>query len=73
MPLRGASAPRAHLAPSFTLPEPNVHLKMFKMKILKLNIIHHAFVFSFSLVPNLCLGACCRCRARVCGCFCLSP
>ena len=46
---------------------------MFKMKILKLNLIHHAFIFSVILVPNLCLGACCRCRARVCRCFCLLP
>ena len=66
-------SPRPHLVPSFILPELNIHLKMFKMKILKLNLIHSAFIFSFILVPNLWLGACCRCRARVCRCFCLSP
>ena len=65
--------PRAHLVPSFILPELNIHLKMFQMKIWKLNLIHHAFIFSVILVPNLWLGACCRCRARVCRCFCLSP
>ena len=65
--------PRAHLVPNFILPELNIHLKMFEMKILKLNLIHHAFIFSVTLVPNLWLGACCRCRARVCRCFCLSP
>ena len=64
--------PSAHLVPSFILPELTIHLKMFKMKILKLNLIHHAFIFSVTLVPNLCLGACCRC-ARVCCCFRLSP
>ena len=30
-----AVSPRAHLVPSFILPELNIHLKMFKMKILK--------------------------------------
>ena len=60
------STPRAHLVPSFILPELNIHLEMFKMKILKLNLIHSAFIFSVILVPNLWLGACCRCRARVC-------
>ena len=65
--------PRAHLVTSFILPELHSHLKMFKMKILKLNLIHSAFIFSVILVPNLWLGACCRCRARVCRCFCLSP
>ena len=58
-------APRAHLVPSFILPELKIHLKMFKTKILKLNLIHHAFISSVILVPNLCLGACCRCRTRV--------
>ena len=67
------TTPRTHLVPSSILPELNIHLKMIKMKILKLNGIHHAFIFSVTLVPNLCLGACCRCRARVCRCFCLSP
>ena len=62
-----------HLVPSFILPELNIHLKMFKMKILKLNLIHSVSIFSVILVPNLWLGACCRCRARVCRCFCLSP
>ena len=70
--LEGGS-PRAHLVPSFILPELNIHLKMFKTEILKLNLIHHAFIFSVILVPNLCLGACCGCRAGVCRCFCLSP
>ena len=50
-------APRAHLVPSFILPELNSHPKMFKMKILKLNLIHSAFIFSVILVPNLWLGA----------------
>ena len=67
------ASPPAHLVPSFILPEHNIHLKIFKMKILKLNIIHHAFIFSVILVPNLWLGACCRCCAGVCRCFCLSP
>ena len=58
-------SPRAHLVPSFILPELNIHLNMFKMKILKLNLIHHGFISSVILVPNMCLGACCRCRARV--------
>ena len=66
-------APRAHLVPSFILPELNIHLKMIMMKILKLNLIHHASIFLVTLVPNLCLGACCRCHARVCRCFCMSP
>ena len=72
-PARVAGTLRAHLVPSFILRELNIHLKMFKTKILKLNLIHHAFIFLFILVPNLCLGACCRCRACVCRCFCLSP
>ena len=72
-PCSEGSTPRAHLVPSFILPELNIHLKMFKMKILTLNLIHSAFIFSVILVPNLWLGACCRCRARVCRCFCLSP
>ena len=66
------ASPRAHLVPSFILPELNTHLKTFQMKILKLNLIHSAFMFSVILVPNLWLGACCRCRARVCRCLCLS-
>ena len=66
-------APRAHLVPSFILPELDIHLKIFKVKNSKLNLIHHAFIFSVILVPNLWFGACCRCRARVCCCFCLSP
>ena len=66
-------SPRAHLVPSFILPELIFHLKRFKMKILKLNLIHSAFIFLVILVPNPWLGACCRCRARVCRCFCLSP
>ena len=65
--------PRAHLVPSFILPELNIHLKVFKMEILKLNLIHSAFIFWVILVPNLWLGACCRCRARACRCFCLWP
>ena len=69
----GFPTPRAHLVPSFILPELNIHIKMFQMKILKLNFIHHAFISSVTLVPNLCLCACCRCRSRVCRCFCLSP
>ena len=67
------TSPRAHLVPGFILPELNIHLKMFKMKILKLNLIHSAFIFSVILVPSLWLGACCGCPARVCRCFCLSP
>ena len=63
-----AQAPRAHLVSSFILPELHIHLKMFKMKILKLNLIHSAFIFSVILVPKLWLGACCRCLARVCRC-----
>ena len=66
-------SPCAHLVPSFILLELIIHLKMIKMKILKLNLIHHASNFSVILVPNLWLGACCRCRARVCRCFCMSP
>ena len=65
-------SPRAPLVPSFILPELNFHLKMCKMTILKLNLIHDAFIFSVTSVSNLWLGACCRCRARVCRCFCLS-
>ena len=38
-------SPRAHLVPSFILPELNIHLKMFKIKILKLDLIHSAFIF----------------------------